>query len=300
VLIQLVMRLALSTLPGESEGELGSSAALARADALSAMNDDAALAWYREAERLKPTAQSARSLARGYERLGDAALATLYDRLALAREPDSSEAPSAAQRVGTVLGKVGAEGLGLLEVMAPGASRLRMAGREFPSPPAALFLQPGEYEVVGTFPSGAKTTRLRVKAGQVVSLIFEPVRPPLLSADQALSAASLSSGLSNGEAPPPKVMRILSIVAMGAGVLAGGAGIALGASSAFDASRAQDTTIPRSERQLFADSANAKAVPANVLMIGGALVALGGGLLFYFSLPEPGVRSRDASAAPSF
>ena len=86
----------------------------------------------------------------------------------------------------------------------------------------------------------------------------------------------------------PNVLRIVSIIATGLGVVAAGGGIALGVSSSQDAAQAQNTMIPRAERQRFADAANAKAVPANTLMIAGAAAVLAGGVMFFFSLPEPG------------
>jgi hypothetical protein len=287
----LVVVAMLAGLPGEAEGEAGYADFFARGEAMAVKRDDAAaIALWREAETYKGTPRSAERLARAYEKLGDGAFATLFYRLALARAPESAEAPALAQRVGTWLGQAGGDGKGLIEVVAPRASKLVVQGREFPDGLAALFVVPGEYEVQGTFPGGVKTTRLRVKRGQVASLSFEPVQPPLLSADQALSEAAVSKGVTRDEGPPSGALRVASIVAMSLGVMAAGGGVALGVSSAQDAAQAQNTMIPRAQRQQFANSANAKAVPANALMIGGAAAVVAGGVMFLFSLPEPGVK----------
>lgn len=284
-----MMSLVLASLPGEAEGEAGYADYFARAEAMAAKNEDAAaIALYREAEHYKGTAESARRLGKAYEKVGDAAFATLYYRVALARAPDSSDAATLAQQVGTWLGKAGSEGKGLIEVFAPRATLISVQGRQFPEGPAALFATPGEYEVEAAFPSGKRSTRLRVKAGQVASLSFEPVQPPLLATEQALPEAAIARGLTADEGPPSNALRVASIVAMAVGVAAGGVGVALGVSSGQDAAQARNTAISRAERQAFANAANAKALPANGLMIGGAAALLAGGVMFVLSLPEPG------------
>lgn len=289
-MVPLLVSVLVAGLPGEAEGEAGYADAFAKAEALSAKNEDAAaLAMYREAERFKGTPDSAKALAKAYEKVGDPAFATLYLRLALARAPETSEAPTLAQSVGTFLGKAGSEGKGLLEVFAARAGSVTVQGRVFPSPPVAMFVAPGEYEIEATFPTGKKTTRVRVKNGQVTTLNFEPVQPPLLSAEQALPEAALA----RGETADPSAggssgggrtaLRVLAIVAMGLGVAAGGVGVPLGISSANDAAQARNTNITRAQRQAFANSANAKAVPANALMIGGATALVAGGVMLIFS-----------------
>lgn len=287
----LIVVALLAGLPGEAEGEAGYTDFFARGEAMAAKKEDgAAIALWREAELFKGTPESAKRLAGAYERLGDGAFATLYYRLALARAPESTEAPAMAQSIGAFLGKAGSDGKGLIEVFAPRALKLVVQGREFPPGPIAMFAAPGEYEVVATFPSGVKSTRVRVKGGQVASLQFEPLQPPLLAVDQALPEAAIARGATSDEGPPPNALRIASIIAMGVGLAAAGGGIALGVSSGQDAAQAQNTMIPRAERQRFADAANAKAVPANTLMIAGAAAVLAGGVMFFFSLPEPGTK----------
>jgi tetratricopeptide (TPR) repeat protein len=287
-----MVSLMVAGLPGEAEGEAGYADFFARAEAMAAQNEDAAaIALYREAERFKGTPDSAKRLGKAYDKVGDPASATLYYRLALARAPEASDAPSLAQIVGTHLGKAGSEGKGLVEVFAPRASKISIQGREYPGAPVALFTAPGEYEVEAVFPSGKKTTRLRVKSGQVASLNFEPVQPPLLSTEQALPEGAVAKGLTSDEGPPANVLRIVSIIAMGVGVAAGGTGVYFGLGSANDAAQARNTALSRQQRQQFANEANAKAVPANALMIGGAAALVAGGVMFLVSLPEPGKKA---------
>lgn len=289
MIVSLLACMVVAGLPGEAEGEAGYADFFARAEALSAKNDDAAaIALYREAELYKGTAESAKRLAKAHEKVGDTAFATLYYRVALARAPDAPDAAALAQSVGDFLGKAGAEGKGLVEVFAARASRITVQGKQFPLAPVAMFVTPGEYEIEALFPSGKRSTRLRVKSGQVASINFEPVQPPLVTAEQALPEAAIAKGQLNDQGPPTNVLRVVSIIAMGVGVAAAGGGLALGLSSAADAEQARNTAITRAERQNFANSANAKAIPANALMIGGAAAVVAGGVMFFFSLPEPG------------
>jgi hypothetical protein len=291
VIVSFVLSLMVAGLPGEAEGAAGYADFFARGEAMAAKSEDGiAIALYLEAERFKGTPESATRLGKAYDKLGDTASATLYYRLALARAPESPDAPAIAQIVGTHLGKAGAEGKGLVEVFAARASRIRVQGREYPGTPVALFVKPGEYEIEGVFPGGKKTTRLRVKSGQVASLSFEPVQPPLLSTEQALTEAAIAKGLTSQEAPRPRGLRIASIIAMAVGAAIGGTGIFFAVGSGSDAQQARNSMLSRAQRQEFANSANAKAIPANVLMIGGAAALLAGGVIFFFSLPEPGTK----------
>jgi hypothetical protein len=284
VIVSLLAAVIVSGLPGEAEGEAGYADFFARAEALSAKGDDAAaIALYREAELYKGTPDSAKRLAKAYEKAQDPAFAVLYYRIALSRAPEAPDAASLAQVVGTLLGKAGSEGKGLVEVFAARASRISVSGRQFPTGPVGSYVAPGEYEVEALFPSGKKTTRLRVKAGQVATINFEPVQPPLLAAEQALTEAAIAKGATADEGPPANVLRIAAIVAMGVGAVAGGTGLVLGINSANDAAQARNTAISRAERQKFADAANAKAIPANALMIGGAAALVGGGIMLGFS-----------------
>lgn len=284
MIVALLASVVVAGLPGEAEGSAGYADFFARAEAAAAKGEDAAaIALYREAEAFKGTPESARALGKAYEKLGDAAFATLYLRLALARAADTADAPALAQSVGNFLGKAGSDGKGLIEVFAARATRITVQGKAFPVGPVAMFVAPGEYEVEALFPTGKKTTRLRVKGGQVASVNFEPVQPPLLAAEQALPEAAVAKGQTADAGPPANVLRIVAIIAMGVGVAAGGAGIALGVSSANDATQARNTAISRAERQNYANAANSKALPANLMMIGGAAAVVAGGVMFGFS-----------------
>ena len=83
-----MVSLMVAGLPGEAEGEAGYADFFARAEAMTAKNEDAAaIALYREAERFKGTPDSAKRLGKAYDKLGDTASATLYYRCLLYTSP---------------------------------------------------------------------------------------------------------------------------------------------------------------------------------------------------------------------
>jgi hypothetical protein len=280
-------------MPGEAEARRFDEH-FERAEALYGRGDyGAAISLFKEADRLKVTPEVAFDLARSFEKLGDAAFTTLYDRLYLARAPDASDAADISQRINRTLMNEEEDGLSFVEIYAPGASSLTIAGRHFPAPPAALFLAPGEYTLEGTFRGGKKTLKLQVRMGRITSVWFEPVKPPLVAANEPVAEGALKVERP-GAGPSPSGLRIASYVALGLGAAALGAGLVSGALANGDASRAQDLALTvREARQAAADS-NAKATAANVLFVAGGLVAATGGVLFLVSMPEPGVKPGDA------
>ena len=139
------------------------------------------------------------------------------------------------------------------------------------------------------FPSGIKKMQVQIRTGKTTSISFEPVTPPMVPLENALSAESVASGV-DGISTGPSKLRVGSYVVFGVGVAAVVAGIALGVSSAADAASAKNKGQPISQAQAYANSANAKAIGANLLYgLGGAAVA-GGVLMFVFSMPEPGMK----------
>lgn len=287
-LLATVALLAAPPMPGEAEARRFTDA-FERAEALYSKGDyGAAIALFRDADRLKVTPEVAFDLARCFEKLGDRAFTTLYDRLSVARAPDAEDASDIVNRVGRTLANEEDEGRTLLEVFSPGALSLSVAGRHFPAAPAALFLPPGEYVVEGEFPSGRKRLSVQVALGQVKSVWFEPVRPPLVPAPGPVQEAAVAVEAPAKPSPPTSGTRVAAFVALGAGALALGAGATLGALSSGDAVRAQDKALTVREALAAAEAANGKATAANVLFVAGGLLAVTGGALFVFSLPSPG------------
>ncbi|MCU0698653.1 MAG: hypothetical protein MUC96_19300 [Myxococcaceae bacterium] len=272
-------------MPGEAEARRFSEA-FERGEALYSKGDyGAAIALFREADRMKVTPEVAFDLARSFEKLGDVAFTVLYDRLYLSRAPDASDSREVSSRLQRVLARAEDEGVGFLEVFAPGATSLVVNGRAFAEPPAALFLAPGEYVIEGTFRAGPKKQRVNVSLGEVTTVWFEPVRPPLVKADEAPEAAI---GVREGPAAPRgNGLRISAWVLLGLGVATLGAGVAMGALASGDASRAADKNLTVREATLAARESNEKATIANVLFGAGGVVAATGATLFVISIPGP-------------
>lgn len=279
-------------MPGEAESERF-KVLFERAEAQFQAGDyGAAVALFKEADRQRVTPEVAFDLAKCFEKLGDDAYTTYYYRLYMKRAPSAPDTLEVAEKVGTSLAKAEADGQGFLELDAPRATAVTVEGRVFPEPPVALFLAPGEYEVSADFPGGHRTMMVHIVTGRTETVSFEPLQPPLVPMENALSAELLAKGYDAPQGPGPSKLRIASYATAGAGVAMLIAGLALGLASGGDASRlSSDRTLTVSEAQGLADAANGKATAANVLFgVGGAAIA-GGALMFVFSMPEPGMKA---------
>jgi hypothetical protein len=277
-------------MPGEAE-TARFKAAFERGEAHFQAGDfGAAIASFKEADRMRVTPEVAYDLAKCFEKLGDEPYTIFYYRLYMKRAPSAPDTLEVAEKVGTVIARLESEGQGFLEFEAPRANAVTLNARKYVEPPIAVFLPPGDYEVKAEFPSGPKSMSIQIRTGKTTTVSFEPVSPPMVPIENALSEDMVARGLEAPGAPPPSGLRIGSYVVFGAGVAALVAGIAAGASSSADASGAKNKNLSVSQAQALADSANGKAIGANLLFgVGGAAV-VGGALMFVFSMPEPGVK----------
>jgi hypothetical protein len=250
----------------------------------------AAIASFREADRARVTPEVAYDLAKCFEKLGDEAFTTFYYRLYMRRAPSAPDTLEVAERVGNTMAHLESEGQGYLELDAPRANGITVNKHRYPEPPVAAFLPPGDYEIAAEFASGKKTMLVQIRTGKTTVIHFEPVVPPMVSIENALSAEMVAQGLESAPSVGPSKLRIASYVVAGLGVAALIGGAVLGGSSLADATAAKtNKTLMYGEAQKLADSANSKGIGANVLFgVGGAAVA-GGVLMFVFSMPEPGM-----------
>lgn len=275
-------------MPGDAEAEAFTQL-FERGEALYSKGDyGAAITLFREADRLKVTPEVAFDLARSYEKLGDAAFTTLYDRLYLARSPDASDAKDLSVRIWRTIDKQEDDGRGYLEVFSPGALSLSIGGRFFPAPPAALFLPAGEHVVQGAFPSGVKRLKVKVVPGQLTVAWFEPLPPPLTKAEAEVPVAAAETRQPAQPPSPSNGLRVLSLIISSIGASALIAGLVTGGLANADAARAQDKALSIREAKLAAEASNGKATAANVLFVAGGALAAVGGVLFIVALPGPG------------
>lgn len=280
--------------PGDGEAQ-AFKAAFERGETYFVAGDyGAAAASFREADRRRVTPEVAFDLAKCHEKLGDVALATSYYRLYLLRAPTAPDALEVAELVATALSKAAADGRGLLELDAPEGTALTVASRRYHSAPVAVFLPAGEYVLTGVFPSGPQTKVVQVLTGQVTSARLEPLAPPLVPLDQALTEAMVTAGLTAPQpaaAPPASALRVGGYVVAGLGLAALAAGVLSGALAATDAARATDRSLPVSQAVGFARQANGEGLAANVLFGVGGVGVAGGALMYLFSMPEPGLKA---------
>ncbi len=286
----LIISVLAAPMPGETEAQRF-KAAFERGEAHFQKGDfGAAIASFKQADRARVTPEVAYDLAKCFEKLGDEPYTTFYYRLYMRRAPSAPDTLEVAEKVGTTIARVETEGLGFLEFDAPRANAVTLLGQRYPEPPVARFLPPGDYEVTAEFPNGIKTMSVQIRTGKTTTISFEPLSPPMVPLESALSAELVAKGGESAVGPGPSTLRVASYVVFGVGLAALASGIALGVSSSADAASSMNKVQSFSQAQGLADAANGKAVGANLLYgLGGAAVA-GGALMFIFSMPEPGMK----------
>ncbi len=291
----VIISVLTAPMPGDAESQRF-KAAFERGEAHFQKGDyGAAIASFREADRARVTPEVAYDLAKCFEKLGDEPYSTFYYRLYMRRAPSAPDTLEVAEKVGTTIARVESEGRGFLELDAPRANAITLLGQRYPEPPVARFLPPGDYEVTAEFPNGVKKMSVQIRTGKTTSVSFEPLAPPMVALENALTAEAVAKGGDGGSGAGPSGLRIGSYVVFGVGLAALATGIALGVSSSADATSAKNRNQSFAQAQGFADSANGKAVGANILYsVGGAALA-GGTLMFIFSMPEPGMKPTGAA-----
>jgi len=290
MLTVLVCAVLSAPMPGDAE-TAAFKAAFERGEELYQQGEyGAAIYHFKQADRMRATPEVAYDLAKAHEKLEDTAFTLYYYRLYMRRAPNAPDTLEVAERVGEALARAEADGRGFLELDAPRASDLHLGDAEFPEGPVAMLLPPGEYQVKASFPAGEKTMQVQIRTGKTASILFEPVRPPLISVEAALSPEMIAKGLTAPPSAGPSGLRVGSYVTAGVGVAALVVGALMGGMSASDAERSRDLSLTVGEAQTLADSANGKAVGANILMGAGGAAVAGGAVMFVFSMPEPGMK----------
>jgi hypothetical protein len=238
---------------------------------------------FRRADALKATPEVAFDLAKCNQKLGEDALATYYFRLYLRRAPQARDALGVAGEVADVLNRAESEGRGLLEVEATAAAEATLAGHHYPELPMAVFLPPGDYDVAVQFRSATVHRVGALSTGRAVTLKVEP--PPSLPPPPAAAFAVERS-------EPPRPRATLHTASYGLFALAGAAlvaGSVAGLMGNIDTNQIQTSgPMSSSQRNALTRSAQDKGTAANVLWGAAGGAALAGGVMFAFTLPEPG------------
>ncbi len=261
----------------------------------------AAVASFREADRVRPTPEVAYDLARCFENLGDAAYATFYYRQYLRRSPRAPDALAVSEQAGEALADAEAEGRGLLEIEAVAPGTATVNGKTYPSFPVAVFLPPGDFDVEARFAGGARRQRVSIHTGRVTSVDLDaPAAPvaadapaaPRLAASARRASVDLRPDLQLATANLSRTpaWRQPAVVALGASAVALALGTALGALASADEARLRNdrATLTVSGAREVALASSTKGAAADVLWGLGGAAAIAGGLMFVLSTPEPG------------
>ena len=265
-----------------------------RGEALYERGEYGAAIWnFRQADGVRATPEVAFDLAKCHEKIGDRAFSTYYYRLYLHRSPKANDALEVAERIGAALAHAESEGRGLLEVDSDVAGKATVNGQSFAEFPVAVFLPPGDYEISSQFPSGPRKKLAQIRTGKTTKVVFDVSAPPLIATSEPQSFAP--SAAIAAKSPPSRrqVMRVGSLVLLGASALAIVSGTVFGAMAQSDARRYETergVSLRSNEASDLIDSANARGGTANVLWATGLGTAAAGGALFVLSMPEPGIK----------
>lgn len=263
-----------------------------RGEELYSQGDYGGAIWnFRQADAIRATPEVAYDLAKCHEKLGDAAFSAFYYRLYLKRAPGAGDALEVAERIAEALAHAEAEGRGLLEVEAPVKGSVVVDEKFYPEFPAALFLPPGDYELVASFASGARRQTVSIRTGKSTSVELEPFPPPLLAAWSVSDPAVVQLDAPPAGTLPSAELRKASYAVLAASGVALALGTVFGALASADAGRLEHerSALTVSQAGAIAASANARGGTANALWIIGGAGAVAGGVLFGMTLPELGL-----------
>lgn len=261
---------------------------------------------FRQADKIKTTPEVAYDLAKCHEKLGDQAFATFYYRQYLRRAPTAGDALEVAEILGDALAKAEQDGRGLLEVDGSEAATVTVAGVSYPDFPVAVFLPPGDHEILAQFASNTIKRTASIVGGRVTSVQVDRVQPPLLAYgnDPVSSSwgtpAGVDDSASVAKSGPTNTRALLHTGSMGliaAGAAALITGIAFGVMSSADRSQLENnkSQLTVTEGRGLARSAASRAGTANVFLALGLGAGAIGGVGFVLTLPEPGMNEGGAS-----
>jgi tetratricopeptide (TPR) repeat protein len=151
---------------------------LARAEFLFRQHDYRnALLSFQQAYIRQPNPVAALGTAECHDRLGEKAYAAYYYRAYLRRSPNAANSLEIAQRIGDALYPEIRKGLALLEIESLVPARAIVDGRPYDSFPIAIFVPPGEHEVLVEFANGRQKHTVLVRKGRSTAYLM--LHPPI-------------------------------------------------------------------------------------------------------------------------
>ncbi|HVU02966.1 MAG TPA: PEGA domain-containing protein [Polyangiaceae bacterium] len=250
-----------------------------------------AIAAFRAADRLEPSAALVFDMARAYEKIGDDAGALRSYREYLRRAPEAEDVGAVRKRIEALEERLASRGVQQMTVLSdpPGATLL-VDGTPVGITPYTLELAPGQHALGLRLAGHANVERsvyLSEHDAVDVSVALPPAAPPIPTPETAHSAPVV------GEPPTPRrtseagpnggnPLRTVGIVTTGVGVaaLSGALVYELLRRSAEDDAHASRTQVELADH---IDEARSRKTAARVLGWVGAGLTVGGAGLWLFS-----------------
>jgi tetratricopeptide (TPR) repeat protein len=256
------------------------------AEAFAAQRNADAIRYFRQAEKLVPSAKLTYNIALAYDEMGDSGRALSEYRAFLVREPHSPHREEALARVSTLQQSLAAQGVQQLSITSdpPGAT-LRVDGELLGLTPWAGELPPGQHRVQlersGHLP---RETQLMLAAEQAADLHLSLATAPAAAVEQPSTWTRIQP-LSWG------------MLGVGAGALAGGIAFELSRASSSERAGNASSVEARARAEGAADS---KQMASLLLLGAGGAFLIGGGVLLVLDVTRahPGEPAARAGSEP--
>ena len=247
-----------------------------------------AIDLFSSADRLAPRPALAFNIARAYDKLNEPGPALAFYREYLRRGAEAGSRASVERRVRELSAQLATRGLQQLTVLStPSGAALSIDGRPFGATPATLELPLGAHRVALTAPGYAEQTR-SIELGATDALLVEVqlgaagsvTTAPTAASAVATSTQTATSTSAAAATEKKQLGPAWLVLGTGGAALAGAAVAEVMRSDALeDASAADVSQVELDENLAAADSYQ---TTARVLLgVGGALVVVGGALLWF-------------------
>jgi tetratricopeptide (TPR) repeat protein len=252
------------------------------AEAFAAQRNAEAIAYFRRAAELVPSAKLTYNIALAYEEMGDSGRALAAYRTYLSQEPEGERHDEVLGRIATLERRLAETGVQQLFVTSePSGATVRIEGRAVGVTPWAGELSPGhhavEVELVGHRSRRADVTLASDRSSEL-ELALEPAPPEPPAA------------------PPSRLARVSPLawtfLGVGTGALAGGVAFELSRAHSSDEEKGASTPERAAEARGAAD---AKQMASLLLLGFGAGFTIGGSVLLALDLSGA---PASATAAP--
>lgn len=247
------------------------------AEAFATQRNADAIRYFRQAEKLVPSAKLTYNIALAYDEMGDGGRALHQYRTFLVREPHSPHRQEALARVAQLEQALAAQGVQQLSITSePAGATLHVDGELVGVTPWAGELPPGQHRVrLEQQGRQAREAEVTLAAEHAADLHVSLPAAPVVPVDQPGAWTRIQ----------PLTWGMLGV---GAGALAGGLAFELSRASSSERAGSAGTAEARARAEGAADS---KQMASLLLLGAGGAFLIGGSVLLVLdvSRPEPGV-----------